>query len=1084
VSRARRIAIFAAASVLLGSCQWLDAGQLVCTDGGDSSCPDWATCGPADADGVHRCVDNGGSVGDDDTGHDDDDTVPGDDDTAPGDDDTAPGDDDAGDDDTGDDDTGDDDTGDDDTGDDDTGDDDTGDDDAGDDDTAPGDDDTAPGDDDAGDDDAGDDDAGDDDAGDDDTGAPLGPYQWSRWTPSPAAASQALYAVSFPANQALLGWAVGTSATILHTLDGGVSWLPQSVGGWSGTLNDVFFINNTIGWAVGDGGTVLWTENSGADWYQESPIGSAAANPDITSVYAASDQLVYFVTVAGEVFRSTNGGQANWSLQATQSHGLRAISGSTDWSNPRVWAVGDSGTFGLGLGTGNPAWRSDLGANLTAVSLAGDGNGWAVGADAMIGMTGVVLKTVNFGSNWSAVTNVTSGPVTPFSDVEFVGDDHGWVVTQDRVFRTENAGLNWHEESAGFSLTPQNFDWIHDIDFVDPTHGWAVGNYGLILIAAPPPAGDDDTTGDDDDDDTTDSDGDGFEAGIGPGLDCNDGNADIHPGAWDGPGDSTDNDCDGAVDVTLASASGIGFRSECTDPSLPFAVGPGGGDFDGDGYADLVFGNPGWTGSSCSSMDLAGRAYLWNSPAAGGPLPALGVSIDLGSSTSGQSQFDGASQSHTGLSTALGGNINGDIYDDLLIAAPMAGTSSGAEVGIVYLLLGSSAGAGCSPGTALATCADFVFYGAGAYDYTGTTVAWAGDITGDGVDEILIGAPGYDSERGRVYLLDGGKIEWDINFGQTGMYLSSVGAVNYPMHAVIGGQTSLDKLGGVMPAVGDLDGDNRADFVLASDSAASGNGAVYVFYASGITAATGGTGGVHPLSFPGTTFNNATVTAAQRRLEGGDPGLGIGAAVALLPDLGLDAGEFLPELAIGAPYAQGTDGAVYIVNSATINGGAFGTILVSATSNAAATIGGVWNSGELFGASLIGADIDGDGLGDLVVCAPYAGGATDSAGGWYSGPGHGRLYRGSTLSSSPAGASFTAGDADAVFIGEVPSSGSRVGDSFCSSLGFPGDVDGDGSIDLLIVASGWNNSTSAHGRGKAYLFPNPLLPPVLPPLPH
>ena len=64
------------------------------------------------------------------------------------------------------------------------------------------------------------------------------------------------------------GWIVGSSATILHTNDGGTTWnqqpLPLDV-----ELKKVRFIDPQIGWAVGENGTVLKTTDGGQTWMKK-----------------------------------------------------------------------------------------------------------------------------------------------------------------------------------------------------------------------------------------------------------------------------------------------------------------------------------------------------------------------------------------------------------------------------------------------------------------------------------------------------------------------------------------------------------------------------------------------------------------------------------------------------------------------------------------------------------------------------------------------------------------------------------------------------------------------------------------------
>ncbi len=74
---------------------------------------------------------------------------------------------------------------------------------------------------------------------------------------------------------------------------------------------------------------------------------------------------------------------------------------------------------------------------------------------------------------------VQSGVTSTLLDIDFVDPDHGWAVGQDgAIIATSDGGENWHRQASGFELT------IRSIDFTDSQTGWAVGHLGLILHTA------------------------------------------------------------------------------------------------------------------------------------------------------------------------------------------------------------------------------------------------------------------------------------------------------------------------------------------------------------------------------------------------------------------------------------------------------------------------------------------------------------------------------------------------------------------------------------------------------------------------
>jgi hypothetical protein len=113
----------------------------------------------------------------------------------------------------------------------------------------------------------------------------------------------------------------------------------------------------------------------------------------------------------------------------------------------------------------------------------------------------------------------------------------------------------------------------------------------------------------------------------------------------------------------------------------------------------------------------------------------------------GQDQGDRA-----GYSVASAGDINGDGFDDLIIGAPYGASTSNALYGAgdSYVVFGRASGWGApiDLATVAAGNGGFVIHGWSYADDSGTSVASAGDINGDGFADLIIGAPGGDGVTG------------------------------------------------------------------------------------------------------------------------------------------------------------------------------------------------------------------------------------------------------------------------------------------------------------------------------------------------
>ena len=191
------------------------------------------------------------------------------------------------------------------------------------------------------------------------------------------------------------------------------------------------------------------------------------------------------------------------------------------------------------------------------------------------------------------------------------------------------------------------------------------------------------------------------------------------------------------------------------------------GDYNLDGLADVAVGAP-FDDAGGAGPDR-GRVYVY-------PGPLSGTTITLSGSEDG-GQF--------GFSVASLGDFNGDGRPDLAVGAPLDDgdgdtADSGNNLGRVFVYLGGAA------------------FPSGVITLTGTvpsgrfgfSVARAGDVDGNGSDDLLVGAPfegGGGTERGRAYLFLGGSsppttpaltFTGAEDFGHFGFSVSTAGLLN------------------------------------------------------------------------------------------------------------------------------------------------------------------------------------------------------------------------------------------------------------------------------------------------------------------
>jgi len=526
------------------------------------------------------------------------------------------------------------------------------------------------------------------------------------------------------------------------------------------------------------------------------------------------------------------------------------------------------------------------------------------------------------------------------------------------------------------------------------------------------------------------------------------------------------------VDPLLTSPS---WTSESNQTSAHFGYSVGtAGDVNGDGYSDVIVGAPNYDAGQTNE----GRAYLYYGDASG-------------LLTTGYWTAEGNIQyAYFGRSVGTAGDVNDDGYSDVIIGMPFNDNNSASNEERAFVYHGSETGPSSSP--------DWTGQSSTNGDWYGGAVSTAGDVNGDGFSDVIVGARLYGAQlyddNGSAFVYYGStnglssNPGWSLFYSQTGAEfgnsVSFAGDVNgdgyddvvigtyssaFAFHGSQGGLSAGSNwtvsTGGIVAGTGDVNGDGYSDVVVGNPNWSSSTGRIYVYH--------GGGSGLSTSTSPelageqtGALFGASFGTAGDINGDGyADIIVGAYAIDKAYAFKGSYTG--LKSTAIWEQSSQANSDYGFSVHTAgDVNGDGYSDVIVGARNyDSGQTDEGrafvyhgapdgldeafdwgvtVYSGSAQFGYAVSEAgDVNGDGYGDVIVGANgYDNGSTDEGAAF--------VYTGSATGLNTSAAWMFESNQSTAFLGE--------------SVGSAGDVNGDGYDDVIIGAPYYTYGQTDEGK--------------------
>ena len=511
---------------------------------------------------------------------------------------------------------------------------------------------------------------------------------------------------------------------------------------------------------------------------------------------------------------------------------------------------------------------------------------------------------------------------------------------------------------------------------------------------------------------------------------------------------------------TLPSANGFSMFGSAKNDRSGYSVSMG-GDFNGDGYADIIIG----AYESDANGQKSGQSYLLFGTSDFTSTFTDPFSYSSLNEMNGFAINGNAAKDELGKAVSMSGDFNGDGLYDVAIGAPDADTNDNTNSGQSYLLFGTNETGIVFENpynlSSLNGTNGFAMNGVASSDESGVSINIGGDFNGDGISDLVIGAQSAASNRrsssGQSYVLFGTKEPLAV-FGST-FNLSNLNGTNgFSINGVAGG----DKSGSSVSMEGDFNGDGFADLLIGASRAdpneRSNSGQSYILFGTNDT-----------INVFGDSFNLSSLDGNNGIIISGiAEDDNSGASVSIKGDFN---GDGFSDILIGAyqadPNGLNASGQSYLLFGTNQITEVFGNPFDLSSLNGANgfTINGVAELDRSGASVCVGEDFNGDGYSDLVIGVTGADPNKKSASGQSC-----VLFGRSRVNdyfSNPFNLSSLNGSNGFII------NGVASGDNSGGSVSLGGDFNGDGVSDLLIGAA-LGDLAGRSNSGQSYLV---ILPP-------